>query len=544
MLRLLVKAMRAHQLYLQNNPIYLRAIDALRASFAPVWAHTDEFRLVVTESEFKFEGTAVLSEPTRSSDSLPWQFFKDGIRELLVLPGFEAQEVVQLLDIIQRVRKAAPDEDDLLTMMWEKEFASLRYQFVDLAAESATTLDSVQSVENLKPLDVQRIVEEEPEPQPTGIVRMEDFDSTLYFLDEHEIEYLQSAIRSEYASDLRSNVVAVLLDVFEQQTDAPVRDEVCGVLDSLTLHLLSAGQFSSVAYLLREAQVASARARDITEGQRKRLAELPDRLSAPETLMQLLQALDEAADLPPQDELSQLFEQLRAAALGTVFKGLGRLQNARLRTLLEGAAGRLAAANTNELVRLIGAGDAVVSAEAIRRAGALKTSAAVGPLGKVLADGDSASRLLAVQALGEIGTAGAMQSLERGIDDPDRDVRVAAVRTMAARAHRAALPRVEAAIKSRHLREADLTEKMAFFEAFGTLCGDSGVTQLDRLLNGKGFLGRREDPELRACAAMALGKIGTVVAMEALRRASADKTVDKEVLVRNAVNRAMRGGGS
>ena len=35
MLRLVSRAVRAHLLYLENNPTYLKALDALRASFAP-----------------------------------------------------------------------------------------------------------------------------------------------------------------------------------------------------------------------------------------------------------------------------------------------------------------------------------------------------------------------------------------------------------------------------------------------------------------------------------------------------------------------------
>ncbi|MBK9978789.1 MAG: HEAT repeat domain-containing protein [Gemmatimonadetes bacterium] len=79
---------------------------------------------------------------------------------------------------------------------------------------------------------------------------------------------------------------------------------------------------------------------------------------------------------------------------------------------------------------------------------------------------------------------------------------------------------------------------MALFEAFGAMCGEGGVTLLDGLLNTKSFFGRREDPELRACAAMALGRVATPNAIAVLRRAASDK----EILVRNAVNRALRGG--
>jgi HEAT repeat protein len=90
------------------------------------------------------------------------------------------------------------------------------------------------------------------------------------------------------------------------------------------------------------------------------------------------------------------------------------------------------------------------------------------------------------------------------------------------------------------MRDADLTEKMAYFEAYGAMCGDAGVVYLDGLLNTKGMFGKREDSELRACAAMALGRIGTKKAQDSLRK-SAD---EKDIVVRNAVTRALRGGAT
>jgi HEAT repeat protein len=252
-----------------------------------------------------------------------------------------------------------------------------------------------------------------------------------------------------------------------------------------------------------------------------------------------LQALDETLSPPPASELNELFDQLRPTALGTVFQWLGKTQNERVRPLLESAAGRLASGNTAELVRLIQSPDPQIAAQAIRRAGALKTQAAVGALGKSLASDDVDRRQLAANALAAIGSAGAMQALERAIDDADREVRVTTVRAFKVHSYRPALSRLEAVVKGKTVREVDLTEKMAFFESYGSLCGDSGVPHLDAILNGKGFLGRREDPEMRACAAIALGHVGTTMAMTTLRKA----TTEKDIVVRNAVNRALRGQG-
>jgi hypothetical protein len=533
LLRLFGKAARAHQLYLPNNPVYKSAHDALRAGFAPLWEETDELALAFTEHEVRWEGATVLSEASRGSDSLPWLFYKDGVRELRFLRGFETEELDKLLGIMQRVRKASPEEDDLLTLLWEGDFVFLRYRYVDLALEGAPVIaegETTRSDEEPPP------VEEDDQPLRAGIVSMSDFDGTLYFLDEREIEYLQSEVDREYRADLRQNVVSILLDIFEQQSAA--REEVVELLDVLMIHMLSAGQFQNVAFLIRETQVAASRAAELAPTHAQRLAEIPARLSAPDALTQLLQSIDEAETLPPMADLVQLFEQLRGPALVTVLEWITRTQTPKLRPMLEEAATRLAAQNTADLVKLILSSAPSVALEAARRSGALKTPAAVGPLTKVLQDGEPALRTAAALALGEIGSPSALQSLERGLDDSEREVRVAAVRALAARSYRPVLPKLDAIVKGKAVRDAHLTEKMAMFEAYGALCGDDGVAALDAMLHGKSLFGRREEAELRACAAVALGRINTPRAQESLRRASGEK----DVVVRNAVNRALRGG--
>ena len=538
MLKLLVKAARAHQLYLQNNPTYLRALDTARAAFAPIWQLTDELAFDVTETEFRWHGEPVLHEPEKATDNIPWMMYKDGIRELRLMKDFEQHELVPLLDILQRSRKVSPEEDDLLTMLWEQEFNYLRYRYIDLSTDQAAPIDKAGFRGGEAGADVLRDSAPPIDSSVPSVVNLDDFDSTLYFLEEREIEYLRDEVRKEYAIDMRRNVVGMLLDTYETQTDRGIREEIAALLDTLMLHILSSGQFKTAAFLLRETAQTAERTSGITPEQRGELLKIRDRLSDPEVLSQILQSLDEASQLPDQEDLNALFGQLKVTALATVFTWLLKAQTPRLRVLLENTAAQLATTNTAELVRLIGASDREVAREAVRRAGAVRATAAVAALAKLTTDADVQMRLAAVQALGEIASPGALQFLERTIEDPHRDVRVATARAIAARAHRAALPKIEAVVKGKLARDADLTEKMALFEAYGTLCGEAGVGLLDGMLNARGLFGKKEDPELRACAAMALGRIGSEAAIATLRRAS----TEKDILVRNAVNRALRGG--
>ncbi|HZK77757.1 MAG TPA: hypothetical protein VFC35_02535, partial [Gemmatimonadaceae bacterium] len=133
LMRAFAKAVRAYQLYLPNNPMHARAMDAVKAAFAPVWAETDSITLQVTESDLRWFGRVVLEEEERTSDSIPWLFFKDGVRELGFRRGFEDAEMLILLMLMQRARLASAEDDDLLTLLWEHDFTSLQYKYMDLA---------------------------------------------------------------------------------------------------------------------------------------------------------------------------------------------------------------------------------------------------------------------------------------------------------------------------------------------------------------------------------------------------------------------------
>ena len=540
LLKAFVKAVRATQMYLPNNPMHARALDAVKEAFGNLWQHTDEIELQVVETRLEWEGRVVLDEEERTSDNVAWLLYKDGIRELKMLKGFEEDELGVLFNLLQRVRKATDDDDDLLTLMWEREFVTLQYRYVDLTQDGGPGVESMERAEQKEKILSPAQAEAGLESTQSSIAKLDEFDSTLYFLDDNEVEYLHGEIKREFSTDLRPAVIASLLDTFENQKDPTVREEICGLLDYFLLILLSTAQYRNAAYLLREAGVTAGRAAEVLEAQKQRLTQLNEIMSDPKPLGQLLQALEDSPLRAPQHELDELFGILQPIALETILSWIGRSQNPQLKMLLEVGAGRLAGSNSAELIRLIGSDDEAVVLEAIRRAAALKSPAAVPALGKMLTVGEPDMRLAAVTALTEIGSPGAMQMLERALVDEDREVRIVAVRALGARNARAALPRIEAAIKGKDLRDSNLTEKMAFFEAYGLLCGDAGVPLLDGLLNAKGFMGKKDDSEIRACAAMALGKINSAKAADSLTRA----TGEKDVIVRNAVSRAIRGAST
>ncbi|MGH7733053.1 MAG: hypothetical protein ACREOE_04950, partial [Gemmatimonadales bacterium] len=137
LLRMLMKALRATQIYLPNNPIYRRAVEGIRAAFAPVWEVLGDLSFSVTESDFIWDDQSVYHQPSKS-ESLAWTLFKDGLRLLTFRPGVETDEIVRFLEVINKVRSLPADaEDDLLTLLWEQDFQLIHYTFSEVLTDAA-----------------------------------------------------------------------------------------------------------------------------------------------------------------------------------------------------------------------------------------------------------------------------------------------------------------------------------------------------------------------------------------------------------------------
>ncbi len=543
LIRVLVKGLRAIQLYLPNNPIYHKAVGNVQAAFGPVWEEETELELRVTETDLLWRNTVVYAQPSKA-ESVAWLLHKDGIRTLTLSPGVEEDEIVRFLEVLQKAANLQKESaDDILTLLWEEDFLKIRYAALELAEEGVGPLEpSASGWLNAGAPEAEQVREqvkqEVQEATATGgIVSLEDFDSTLYFLDEAEIAHLKKELDREYSQDLRGNVLSMLFDLLELQTFTAVRSELVSIVENFIPYLLGVGDFRSVAYLLRELRVILERARELTPEHRKELEELPGRLSQATALGQLLQSLDEAVVHPSEEDLGELFSELRPQALVGVIEWLPQLTNERVRGLLEAAARRLASAHPQQLAESLESEEHDSLLQAIRLVSLVKLPPLVPAVARVLRNKDAKIRQAGVEALTAIGSPSAMKELESVVRDSDRDVRIAAVRTLADRGHRGAFARIESAVRGRSLRGSDLTEKSVFFEAYGKLAGAPGTAILKGMLQGKGVLRRKEDPETRACAAMALGKVGDSEARKVLERAAVG---EKDPLVKNAINKALQ----
>jgi HEAT repeat protein len=252
---------------------------------------------------------------------------------------------------------------------------------------------------------------------------------------------------------------------------------------------------------------------------------------------EIVRALEDGTVSPDAQALAELFRHLRPVALATLLKGAEETKLESIRNVLRRAVQGIATGNRDIVIRLITAPDVSVASGAIRLAGKMGITEASGALAKILDEGTVELRKVVLETAAEMPSSALAGALQRLLSDPDRELRVGAARVLGKLKYGPAAQELRRILEAKEFRQADVTEKIAFFEAYGLLAGESAVGFLDKILNGRGFLGKREPAELRAGAALGLGKARTASARSALDGARNEE----DPIVRSAVSRALKG---
>jgi hypothetical protein len=538
------KALRSQRLYQPNNPVYRGFITTAQRAVAGLWDDIQSFTVSVEETGFRWYGR--LFPVGEGRETVPFLLYKDGVRFLTLLPGFE-DEFERFLDVINRARSLdKASDDDMVTLLWQQEFTSLQYSYVDALSEGlqlpGSTTPKLAGVElTLVQRDASSPPRRSPTPRPEasseeaprGIIRADDFEETLYFLDQTELATLRHELELELERDLKGDVLNALFDRLEDGYPE-WRVEVVRVLRQLLPVYLGSGDLASAARILLEL----SRLLEIgtVTGEASAEAEaLFEELSEPAVLSQFMTSLHDGSIDPDSDDLGVFLRYLGPAAMPVLLAAIERSEPGPLQDRLRAAMEGLGGTHRDRLVALLRDADAYVVRGAARLTGRLGIAEAVRPLAELLQLPEPLMRRAAVDALVRIRSTAAMDALQHALIDEDREIRIAAARGLGSLRYPPARAALEKMLEHRIVREADLTEKIAYFEACAVIGGDDSVALFDRILNGRRLLGR-ESPEMRACAALALGRVGSPSARAALERAADDSNP----VVRTAVGKALR----
>lgn len=496
----IVRVFKTRRLYASDHPkrveIEDHSIGRIRAlvdAAGPIPLKIEEDTLSVEEH--------VVYEHEAGRESIAFIMFREGLRDLVLHPGIEADEITGLLDevsISATVLEDEAGEQDLVARLWKRDFVHVRYFFVETLAEDEwipPAADEEEDDEEDGPIE---LVEEDRSAIERPEI-LEEFDSTLYLLDDEDMAALQAQLEAERGPVLLERGLTMMRELLAD----PVRDDlepILGTIGDVQDALIGDGDFDGVRELhatfdpLLESETVDPRIRDA-------FVELRSAALSEETLDRLRRQLE--SGVVSDESAAEFYRRFGGEDLPTLLRGAGDLK----RLCQRGPIADAFLAITREHPYAVGEALRSEPKTAMRAAHLVSLSGEarlLDALGDALASDHAEVRREALMALKSFGGGRALEYASRAISDPDPTIRLYALRHLVGHRYAPALARVEQLIDDDDLSDRPLTERRLIFEAYGALGGSGVVDDLASRLSRRRLF-RKPDPETVACALVGLG---------------------------------------
>ncbi len=139
--RQLGRALRVFRLYHGDNPVVVGAQEAVAASLAELLAAQGTWQLRFAADEIVLNDEPVVKVAPREpgsekapsvTDPLPFLFYKDGIRRLVLVAGIPRPEIDAFVQILRTSCSGPTTQDDLVTLLWQANLSGLQLDAVPL----------------------------------------------------------------------------------------------------------------------------------------------------------------------------------------------------------------------------------------------------------------------------------------------------------------------------------------------------------------------------------------------------------------------------
>ncbi|MEL7369883.1 MAG: HEAT repeat domain-containing protein [Myxococcota bacterium] len=535
----LSRAARAHRLYASNNATMQRMLAELDASFQELLAHSSRISLNVQRSAFDVEGTVVLTEE-QLDDSLPFTFYRDGIRRLSFTQGLTKEELIGLLTATAQRFSFSGLGEDIVSLLWRLDLEHIDYVVVDTAlADAASVPSGVETggegallPANTRLAGVLTALFGPGEDAPLS-VHIDKYDvpakaiaDALGRPDEMSPGLQPSTglhVDATYAHD-------VMNEVAEEGDDAIAIRGLEGTLRALTEPLPPAQADVLGEAVLRMLDTAIlenhyAVASRIVHGMRS--TALPrDQISR-----WMDQVVAEArirhvgaryAGKLPEDERAQVLAFFRACggwAVAPILQLLPSIANGQSRRELSNLVLEFGIFDLNLIKNLLAYEQAFVAQEAVYMLSKLTAEGSFETLRELLQHPLPQVRASIAEHAASMTKDVGPELVADLLDDEDPRVRSVAARTLTCFPGKTTELLLASAAQKERLEGAPLDVKRATLESYALVAQERAVQPVARLVReGEGLFALRDQEELAIAGAWALARIRSVSAVEILKR--------------------------
>ena len=549
----LIKAIKAFRFYPPDNPTLKGFRDQVLKKFQLFLNKYQSFVFQVGEHDLAFKGK-ILYENRDVKTSLAFSLYKDGLREIRFTKGLEEWEVQGVIDILKLSENINSLEDDIVTLMWEKDFVHVSYLATDDFLEETPVIvpeDVDQFRKNLvfKPLahhvevdfadesseegvDLDEVLSKVTEEPPPFVS-----DRSVYFLTSEELEALRKDVESEIDPTFVFQVTDIFFEILALEKEREPYQDAVNILIKVLDAFLTLGEFTKATdllkrvyiilktYELQDWQIESIQRIIVEAGEEVRIERIGKVVEREEVRL---------------EEVSAYLLLLQKNSIKPLIKLLGELKNSKARRVFCDALAEMGKNAIELFTSFVDDRRWYLVRNIIYILGRIGKEQSLPYIQKAFNHEDIRVRREAIQGFGLIGGPKANGLLVKALTDNDVRIRCIAAINLGKGGKKTGLIPLLEVVQSKDFFKREPAEIKAFFNAIGMVGSNEAVPVLQQLLERKSWFGRGKTDEIRLGAASAMAMIGTPEAKALLEEGKNSK----DEAIRDACTQALRSASS
>jgi HEAT repeat protein len=520
-----------------------------------LWENASTFlarygRLEIGVEEFAFTyRDRVVYRDEKAIKSLPFLFYKDGMKQLFIDKSLKERELVEFLRIIREAFEKPAEECDIVNILWERDLASihcyapddfleakigagkqppmlyadpseLRMGFIPLTPEDMAPAESLpeNALEFPVPLDgAEGAVPAAPDqdsagggPNPEGEV--------FAALSDREDQALREMLQINRRLSPNGELVVMAGEILNLEANPTRFLETLDVVSRLHQDLVAKADFHWAAQLVARMEELKANFIAPNAFQREPVAAFLERLKTRVALTNLKTVV---LDQKPSD-FRPFFEYITVLGLETLplFVDLcDTLRSPAFYSAMGGYLREIGTQSPSQLLHLASASRPALTREVIAALGSHPDKRVVLLLAAFKGNWDLSIKQDAIRALGRSSDPGAVRVLCDFLNDEDLDVRVFAANNIRTLPDAATSDHITSLIAGRDFLRKGLLERQAYLDLAGRQKSFAMRELLEGILRRRsGLLNRRRRTETRLAVVATLVRQGDAEAREILER--------------------------
>ena len=515
-----LQTVKGYRLYESNHPILVKFLERLKKDFDKYFEEYDIFTLQIGEHQLLYHGKVVY-ESQDVKESLAFVFYKDGIRELRFYRGMEFNEILDFLTVVRKSDLVNRMEDDLVTLLWEKDFSHIVFntvdEFLDKGAFVPTNEQDLLSRLEFKADAGQQGEAEEPQADPFQVLTDEGLRQALNpspgqtvvqacQLNPDEAEMINQEVQreqsGEYLQALNSKLIEILLHLGE---DMDAYENMISYFDRMITSLLTHGQIDNVITILN-ALTETMESIVLKDKQIFAIRRILEGASHPRAVELLGKAMQGNGEVPVESVV-RYFPFLTKQAIQPLCVLLGELGPGKWEKLISDNLATLCKEDIQPLTRFLSERNPVLLCQILQILGRIGHPSTVKFLGNLVIHPDTKVREETLQVVAKLGEKG-RPLIQKFLRDTTAEVRSKASLIFAKTARDQAVKPLVDIILSEDFLKRDYNEKASFFRALGETGSKEAIPVLKKIANKRMWFKRATWSEMKLCASNTLRIMG------------------------------------